>query len=183
MDKTTLTELIRPMPDCKWAVDYNFASIERALTGFSEGHGLDLEPDFQRGHVWTKEQQTRFIEGVFRGTVPSSLLCITFNSAYWESQEACELPREIQILDGLQRLTAVRAYVRGEIQPFGVTREVMDANGYNANKVAYLLRFQVMTFRTRKDLLQYYLDINAGGVVHSDSEIQRVRGLLASAGN
>lgn len=181
MDKTTLNAIIRPLPDCKWACDYNFASIERGLEGFSDGHGLDLEPDFQRGHVWTKEQQTRFIEGVFRGTVPSSLLCITFNSAYWESQEPCELPREIQILDGLQRLTAVRAYVRGEIQPFEVTKEDMDANGFHANRVAYRLRFQVLTFRARKELLQYYLDMNAGGVVHSDSEIERVRGLLAAA--
>ncbi len=181
MDKQTLKSLIRPMPDSVWAADYNFARIESGLAGFADGFGLDLSPDFQRGHVWSPDQQRRFIEGVFRGTVPASLLTITFNAAYWKDQASCELPREIQILDGLQRLTAVRAYVRGDVRPFGLDRDTLDANGFNAANMAYRLRFQVMVFRTRRELLQYYLDINSGGVIHSDHEIERVRGLLSAA--
>lgn len=75
----------------------------------------------------------------------------------------------------------MRAYVRGDILPFGLSRQDLDENGFNCRKVEYRLRFQVMTFRTRRELLRYYLDINAGGVVHSDAEISRVNALLDEA--
>jgi len=39
----------------------------------------------------------------------------------------------------------------------------------------------VHDFQTRESLLRYYLDINRGGVIHSDEEMARVEELLAAA--
>lgn len=181
MDKETIKTLIRPLPASIWATDATLNRVESMLDTFREDYGLDLEPDFQRGHVWNDAQRQRFIEGIFRGTVPQSLQTITLNGAEWEIPTPCELPRAIQIVDGLQRLTAVRKFMAGEIKPFDLTIEQLSEAGFSPARVGYRLRFQVFAFRTRRELLQYYLDINAGGVVHSQSEIERVKALLESA--
>jgi hypothetical protein len=40
----------------------------------------------------------------------------------------------------------------------------------------------VNELKTRREVLQWYLDLNAGGVVHTTKEIERVRELLAKEG-
>jgi hypothetical protein len=40
----------------------------------------------------------------------------------------------------------------------------------------------VNSLATRREVLQWYLDINAGGVVHTEAELQHVRNLLKREG-
>lgn len=30
-------------------------------------YGLEMNPDFQRGHIWTEEQQSKYIEFILKG--------------------------------------------------------------------------------------------------------------------
>ena len=111
------------------------------------------------------------------------MMVIQFNCPHFEDHEyAGELPREMQILDGLQRLTAVREFMAGKVEPFGLSIEDLRGSSYEPARPFYRLRFAVHTFQTRRDLLQHYLDLNVGGTPHAAEEIQRVRGLLAAAG-
>lgn len=34
-----------------------FSQIKKTLLDFENDYGLDLDPDFQRGHVWTQEDR------------------------------------------------------------------------------------------------------------------------------
>lgn len=45
--------------------------------------GLQLNPDFQRGHVWTEEQQIKFLEFILQGGKTGRTLY--FNDPYWHS--------------------------------------------------------------------------------------------------
>jgi hypothetical protein len=38
--------------------------------------------------------------------------------------------------------------------------------------------FHINDLRTRAEVLQWYLDLNTGGTVHSDEEIEKVKKLL-----
>ena len=40
------------------------------------------------------------------------------------------------------------------------------------------MRFFVNDLKTRKEVLQWYVDLNAGGTVHTEAEIDKVRKLL-----
>ncbi len=40
---------------------------------------------------------------------------------------------------------------------------------------------EMFNIASRADLLQFYLDLNSGGVVHTDDELARVGQLLAEA--
>lgn len=177
--------LVRPLAQSSYAVDYPWTSLERTLQNYQQDYGLDLAPDFQRGHVWTPEQQARYIENVYRGVVPPETMVIQFNAPHWDDFDyEGELPREIQIIDGLQRLTAVRQYLAGEVRPFGKHVSDFDGTKYSMKRWnVYRFKFSMHQFKTRANLLQHYLDLNAGGTPHAPDEIARVRSLLARAGD
>lgn len=175
-----LNQLIRPMPMAKYEVDYGFNFVEKALEGLSEGSGLNLVPDFQRGHVWTQAQQEKWIEAVVRGAISTSGLMIQFNSPAWDNNGYTgELPKTTECIDGLQRLTAIRKYMGGEICAFGHRVDFYAGTSFDARR--YRFRVAVHAFQSRDDLLQYYIDLNAGGTPHSAEEIARVIALKGVA--
>lgn len=178
-----LSAIIRPLSTARYEVDHDFKYVEQALAGYDRDYGLNLDPDFQRGHVWTRAQQEHFIENVLRQIVASSGLIIQFNCPHFEEHSyAGDLPREMQILDGLQRLTAVRAFMAGRIHAFGMPISGFANSSFDAaRRTMFRLRFAVHTFPTRRELLSHYLALNAGGTPHASSEIERVRALLAEA--
>lgn len=175
--------LVRPIARSHYATDTDWSYLRRSLDNYERDYGLNLCPDFQRGHVWSREQQAHYIENVFRGVIPTETMVIQFNAPHWDDHEyAGELPREMQVIDGLQRLTAVLDYMDGKVRPFGKT--VADFAGTDfdvTRRVRFRFRFAVHTFQTRAALLQHYLDINTGGTPHSEAELARVRGLLGQA--
>ncbi len=174
-----LDRLIRPLETAKYECHHDFNYIRRALDNYAEDWGgLDLTPDFQRGHVWTKDQQRHFIENVLRGVVSSSGFVVQFNCTNWDNDSySGDLPRGFQCIDGLQRITAVLAFMDGEILPFGLHVRDLDGSSYSTKGCRFRLKFAVHTFQTKADLLQHYLDLNAGGTPHTNEEIERVRSM------
>ena len=79
------------------------------------------------------------------------------------------------LVDGLQRLTAALAFLRSEIPAFGYLR-----SEYTGTMRLHSPRFRwiINNLKTRADVLQWYLEMNTGGVVHTNSELDRVRALL-----
>lgn len=148
----------------------------RDLLAFVERHvreeGLDLAPDFQRGHVWIEEQRIRYVEYILRGGEGGKDLC--FNRPGWNGRGA---DGPYQILDGLQRLTSVMMFMRGELPAFG--RRFAEWTGPLRHYAGF--KWRIFELPTRADVLRYYLDMNAGGTPHSEAEINRVRALLAAA--
>ena len=81
------------------------------------------------------------------------------------------------IVDGLQRVTAIQAFLKGEFKVFGkFTYEDLDNSRFSLRRKT--IKVQVFAWRMKKDILKYYLLFNNGGTVHSKEEIQRVRAML-----
>ena len=170
-----LFDIIRPQPKSNYEIDVHLSNLESNLKGLSEPHGLELVPDFQRGHVWVQSQRERYVENLLRGSAPNTIL---FNSPYFDrlSGETTDLPLTMQCIDGLQRLTSVRMFMEGEVKIFG-GMTVNDLTDTHFDARRHRMRFSVFTFKKRRELLQFYLDLNSGGVVHSAEEIARVTAL------
>lgn len=180
-----LYHLIRPQPKAAYTVDVQFDNLEEYFAGQARdlaemGGLLELEPDFQRGHVWSDDQRTAYAEAVIRGTAPTRIL---FNCPGWSSSNGATgdiQPHTFQCVDGLQRLTAIRKLISGEIAVFGgLTASDLAKSPFDPRR--YRFQFCVYEFANRADLLQFYLDLNRGGTVHSDSELSRVQKLLSAA--
>jgi hypothetical protein len=68
-------------------------------------------PPFQRPEVWTEEQKVRFIESIWQG-LPIGNWCYNRTSVMNSVHDAW-------LLDGQQRLTAIRDYIAGEFKVLG----------------------------------------------------------------
>lgn len=180
MDNSEANALVRPLARSVYACDFAWSSLAGTLDEYRDDYGLNLNPDYQRGRVWEPSQKALYIENVFRGVVPPETMVLQWNCPQWEDGTyAGELPREMQIVDGLQRLTTVLDYLKGDVMPFG--RGIDDFTGTDFDvrmRVRFRFRFSVHSFSTRQALLQHYLDLNTGGTPHSQKEIQRVHKLL-----
>ncbi len=128
---------------------------------------LDLNPDFQRGHVWNEQQQIAYVEFVLRGGLQQ---VIYFN----DNQRHSQFKHHYYIVDGLQRLTALHRFVKGEIKALGAYYHEFD-KGYLRS-----IRIPIATndLATRKQVIQWYLDLNSGGTIHTKEELDRVHNLL-----
>lgn len=154
----------------KWQADYDLNDV---VTHFGPGgyfpkRGLNLDPDFQRGHVWTEEQQIAFIEYMLRGG-DRPVICA--NQADWGGNY--EAPFEL--IDGKQRLNAMLRFVNNEIRAFGAYHREYDRISSHV-----CFTFKVFTIQTRAEVLKFYLDFNSAGTPHAAEEIARVRAMLAA---
>lgn len=173
-----LISSIPKLIDWNYAVDWDLGYIEDNLNHYADDYGLVLNPDFQRGHVWTTEQRIRFMEYVVRGG--KVYAPIIFNSpafAGHSSTKECDLPEVLIIVDGLQRLTTYRMFMRDELAIFGGYK-LSDFDKPKVMTRGIRFRVAVNTLQTRKELLQFYLELNEGHVAHSEEELARVKALI-----
>ncbi len=177
MNKQDLDAIIQPLTESTASHHIFFGDIESWIDRLNEDTVVNLIPDFQRGHVWTESQQKAFIESVLKGVVKDPI--IRFNNRFWMSSKTeGDLPDEFVCIDGLQRLTAIRKFMKGEILPFGLSIDQLKGTAYSPFRSLFAIHVHIYQFGYRKDLLNFYLALNAGGTVHSESEIERVKGLL-----
>lgn len=147
-----------------WECEYPMELFVEAIEKF-KADGLQLNPDFQRGHVWTEEQQVSYIEYLLQGGTTGRVVYFNNPSGY---------SGDFVCVDGLQRITAVQRFVNNEIRVFG--SYYADFEGTLKN--VFMLRININNLRSRKQVLQWYIEMNSGGVVHTQEEIGRVKELL-----
>lgn len=162
-----------PFPQSTYEVDIPLNYLEESIQRYIDHYRLDLNPDFQRAHVWTREQQEAYVLYLLqRG--PSARV-LFFACEGW-SQSVAISP--MVIVDGKQRLEAVRAFLRDEVK----------VNGKVRSKWSGVLRlhggFRVnIADMDRERTLRWYIALNRGGTPHTSQEISRVRRLLRAEKN
>lgn len=152
-----------------YQADVPLRYIPQKIRELQEESGLDMDPDFQRAHVWTPTQQTRFMEFILRrGRTGRELL---FNSASWMG----DFKKDMVLVDGKQRLHSILGFFDNKVPIF----DGLYFKDFTDKIDAMLtMRFYVNTLQTRAEILQWYLDLNAGGTIHTDMEIRKVEALL-----
>lgn len=161
-----------------YTVDYPITSLPRFIQREIDESGLQLNPDFQRGHVWTRRQQIEYIKFLLRdGNTGRD---IYFNSPSWHTQINPGEYDEYVCVDGLQRITAIQAFINNEFKVFGsYFREFEDAKLIGLNTI----RVHINDLKTKAEVLTWYLEMNSGGTPHSKKELERVKSMLDEAQN
>lgn len=154
----------------KYHVDIFWTHIEDWI----DREEIDMNPDFQRDYVWNQKQKEQYIEWILRNG--NSGRDIYFNHPGWfRSFEG-----QMVIVDGKQRVEAVIGFLHDQVKAYGY---------YNSE---YEDTFRIMhcgfsvhvaDLETRKEVLQWYLDMNTGGTIHTNEEIEKVKELLCGVGS
>jgi hypothetical protein len=161
--------------EAPYAVDVSWSYLEEHYRSAVE-EKLDIDPDFQRGYVWTPEQKVRYVEFILRGGRTGRDL-YTNNPSWQKIGRPAAGYNDYVLVDGKQRLQAVLGFLHNEIAVFGghYRRDFTDKLRITGPS----FRWHVNNLKTRAEVLQWYLDLNTGGTVHSDDEIEKVKHLLA----
>ena len=172
-------DLIPTFTSSKYKVTVGWGHLQNWINDNEEDFdGINLDPDFQRGHVWTENQQIAYIEFMLRGGKSSYTLYWNHPDYIESRQPHCNLDGVLVLVDGKQRLTTILKFLKNELKAFGY---YLSEYGDDAKRIlrANRVEMAVNDLQTREELLKWYLDLNDGGVVHSTEEILRVRYLLA----
>ncbi|WPS85553.1 DUF262 domain-containing protein (plasmid) [Brevibacillus halotolerans] len=153
-----------------WECHYSLVSFVRFIEEAEKEEGLQMNPDFQRGHVWTEEQQVKYIEFLLRGGKTARKIYL--NNSNWNNTNDTPSEKLYVCVDGLQRATAIRRFVNNEIRVFGLLFREFEGN---PRKGVFI---NINDLKTRKEVLQWYIEMNSGGTFHSEQEINRAKELL-----
>lgn len=126
---------------------------------------FEAVPDFQRdNNKWSQAMQIKFVENVLKGFIPQITLFSIGKNTY-----------HFQILDGLQRVTALHAFMTGEFKVFGYTfQELCDMRVIS---VCSCIAVRLYDFNTKNEAIQFYIDMNEN-ITHSPQDIEKAKKYL-----
>lgn len=167
---------IPQFPTAHYECDVGWRYVEDILTTWGDTcggkmGGLDLSPIYQREHVWERTQQVAYVEYILRGGEVGKN--IIWNSPDWGGSYR----RTTELVDGKQRLEAVRAFLRDEYRAFGH----LYSDFTDRLPIGLGFKFRVCQIEDEVGILDLYLNINAGGTPHKPEELDRVRKLRDEA--
>lgn len=175
--KMHLKDIYRPLS--YWQQPYNVPLnyIEDTLSHRPER--FDLTPEFQRGHVWTISQQEAFMGHLLTGGHVAPIL--------WSIIGDPDTGTQV-LLDGLQRLTAIRLWLAGHVDAvlFDGTRVNVSQITGGLGRVSVLFASVRLANDDRtcwRETMRLYVRLNSGGTVHSEEEMQRVKALIEEGGD
>lgn len=154
--------------------------IKPLLERFSTTYGLDLDPHFQRGHVWSEANKVKFVEYVLRG---GQVAPLRFNSPAFGGQSRsknCDLPETVVLVDGKQRLNALMEFIDDKLAIFG-GNYLSDFDNPSLLLRRAEVTYRVHTLQTEKEVCMWYLEMNEGHIAHTTEELDRVREFIAAS--
>jgi len=157
-----------------YRTDVPFDAFTHALDRYLE-MGLNLDPDFQRGHVWNAEQKVKWIEFLLKGG--KSYSDIILNHPGWMKS----YKGDFVVVDGKQRLSAIAEFLKDgfpvfaglEGKPEGWKASEIDRSAFRRVSIG----FAVNNLKSRTDILRWYIELNEGAVAHTKEELDRVKNL------
>lgn len=160
---------IPQFPHANYSVHVPWKHLSKQLNDFRDDYDLDLDPEFQRAHVWTKKQKEAYIEWMLRGGFSGHN--VFFNCPGWLNGGT----KQLILVDGKQRIDAVLSFLNNRTMAFGLKHK--DFDGELSITKPYFI-FNINNLETEKEVLEWYLLINSGGTPHKKKEINKVKKML-----
>lgn len=173
-DVITLREIFTPLSFKPFNV-----GIGRIPEGLIKEYGLNMNPDYQRGSVWSLRQKRAYVGYILEGgeTLPLILNIPDSGAAYSE------------LIDGKQRLTAICEWISGEFNARlydgrEVSYKILEADPVSKRLMNSAVMLTIGTVcLPRRKAIEYYLKLNGAGSPHTDAELQHARTLLSKLGD
>lgn len=171
---SNIRALTRP---CNYSVHIPLQHLKQTIEGYMADYQVEITPDFQRNHVWTDDMRILFMEYMLRGGKAGMEL-------YWNCPEfgqRCndeQMNRTLILVDGLQRYTAAQMFLDNKIPVFG---HYADEFEDSLRVLGRGFVFYINDLASRKEVMQWYVEMNENRVAHTDEEIQRVKKMIEAS--
>lgn len=129
---------------------------DRTVMGF----GL---PVWQRGSVWSREQQIRFVESAWKG-LPLGTYTVNRQKTIRTDPGLHGI-----LIDGQQRITAIGAYLAGDFPVFGARWSEVHPDDRRAFRMTKFSSYET-DFTSDAEMRAYYDLMNFGGVSHAPAD-------------
>ena len=169
MKFSDIPQLTRP---AHYQVNQSWRNLKETIRHYQGEHrtcALDINPDFQRGHVWTKKQQIAYVEFMLKGGTGSNIL--TFNCIGWMGS----FKGPFVLVDGKQRLTAALKFLDNKLPIFG-ENYYKDFEDKLYSGIDFI--FAINNLDNMNDVYKWYVELNSGGTPHKKSEIDKVKAMI-----
>jgi hypothetical protein len=174
--KMNIKDIPKLTGEGQYRVDNPLEYLKVKIEDWKKKFKLELEPDFQRNHVWTEEQQIAFVEFVLKG---GKMNALQFNHPGWMNDFNLD---GFCLVDGLQRITALLKFVDNKLPVFG-GNFLNDFDNPSLLLQKYDIPMRINDLKSRKEVLKWYLEMNDGGTVHTKEEIEKVKKMLKKEEN
>lgn len=158
--------------------DIRFHYSQRDLSGIlsmmHSDYGIDLEPDYQRGNVWTDAQKVALIDSVFRNIDIGKFTIIKRN--WGKDPNKPETPFMYEMLDGKQRITALYEFYTGKFKYKGLYFYEMHPRDREHFK-HYSISESETEPLTDEQKYRYFLKLNTTGMPVDKKHLRKVREL------
>lgn len=129
--------------------------------------GIEMNPEYQRGLVWTHQEKEKLIESIFEGIEIGKFVFIHLN---YEPNKP-----NYEILDGKQRLSTIIEFITDRFTYKGKLYSELSSEDHT-----YFENFNVTSGDTREELTleqkaKYFLRLNVSGVPQSEEHLNKVR--------
>ena len=176
LEASDIRDLMYPPSGYSVTIEFSYleSQIERNLR-----YGLDLNPEFQRQHVWTEAQRVAYLEHILTGGETGKDILLGDTG---EPGIDGKSPNFV-IIDGRNRLAAIRAFVAGEIRVFAGRGG--RAEGWKWDELGISLRrshiasvrWSIVRASSLSNLVALYLKFNEGGTPHAAADLDRARAI------
>lgn len=168
--KTTLLQQAQKnVPHCDYHVDIPLSDLPHCIKQYD----MNIDPEYQRGHVWTPDQQSKFMGSLLEHHKSIPDFWINWPSRHHGHSE---------VVDGKQRITACLDFLNGKFKaqcPCGIKIHYDDLTEIDIRSMmtSCSLSFNFVTLAP-KAVMQFYVRLNGGGTIHTSAEIERVKNLI-----
>lgn len=146
------------------AMDQTFSTTERAQDPREKLFGY-VVPNFQRPPVWTLEQQTKLIESIWLG-LPIGTYIV--NRLTHNTRNTYHPLNDI-IIDGQQRLRAIKAYWDDEFPVFGFLWSELDREEKHRFEMSGFSQIETR-LDTEEKVRDTYNRLAYGGTAHTEEQ-------------
>jgi hypothetical protein len=171
--KTEKTNSIMLIDDVWRNISYQQRDLSGLLSAYRSSHcGIDLDPDYQRGLVWTLEDKQKLLSSIFN--------CIDIGKFTFIKRPYTYEGKLLEVLDGKQRINAIVEFSEGRFEYLG--RTYFTLNNHDRHHFdSYSISWAEIPTVTQKQKYEYFLRLNTGGKPIDQQHIEKVKTLLQNS--
>lgn len=134
--------------------------------------GIDFNPDYQRGYVWTQEDKELLLDSVFKNIDIGKFVFIRLSDSEWMERNF-----GYEILDGKQRLSTLIEFYENKLAYRG--KYFNDLSGKDKEVFKnHMVSVAEVNEIDKKTVLKYFLMLNRTGKAMDETHLKAVEDML-----